>query len=102
MMKSGWLFLCMLISVTSALGQTRTGERNLWGRDEVKHAAIGVCVKNVETGQVVYEHNPGMALRPASVVKLLSSALALKREGDSLTYTTKVFYTGEIDDGRLS
>ena len=36
MMKSGWLFLCMLISVTSALGQTRTGERNLWGRDEVK------------------------------------------------------------------
>ena len=55
MMKSGWLFLCMLISVTSALGQTRTGERNLWGRDEVKHAAIGVCVKNVETGQVVYE-----------------------------------------------
>ena len=102
MMKSGWLFLCMLISVTSALGQTRTGERNLWGRDEVKHAAIGVCVKNVETGQVVYEHNPGMALRPASVVKLFSSALALKREGDSLTYTTEVFYTGEIDEGKLS
>ena len=101
-MKSGWLFFCMLTSVTSALGQARTGERNLWGRDEVKHAAIGVCVKNVETGQVVYEHNPGMALRPASVVKLLSSALALKREGDSLTYSTKVFYTGEIDEGRLS
>ncbi|MFR5659827.1 MAG: hypothetical protein ACLUDU_18430 [Butyricimonas faecihominis] len=69
MMKSGWLFLCMLISVTSALGQTRTGERNLWGRDEVKHAAIGFA-KNVETGQVVYEHN-GNGVRPASVVKLL-------------------------------
>ena len=101
MMKSGWLLFFMLVSVASMLGQTRTAERNLWGRDEVKHAAIGVCVKNVETGQVVYEHNPGMALRPASVVKLLSSALALKREGDSLTYTTKVFYTGEIDEGRL-
>ena len=35
------------------------------------------------------------------MVKLLSSALALKREGDSLTYTTKFFYTGEIDEGRL-
>ena len=58
-------------------------------------------MKNVETGQIVYEHNPQMALRPASVVKLLSSALALKREGDSLTYTTKFFYTGEIDEGRL-
>ena len=101
MMKSGWLLFFMLVSVASMLGQTRTAERNLWGRDEVKHAVIGVCVKNVETGQVVYEHNPGMALRPASVVKLLSSALALKREGDSLTYTTKVFYTGEIDEGRL-
>lgn len=91
----------MLISMASALGQIRTAGRNLWGRDEVKHAAIGVCVKNVETGQIVYEHNPQMALRPASVVKLLSSALALKREGDSLTYTTKFFYTGEIDEGRL-
>ena len=87
--------------MASALGQIRTAGRNLWGRDEVKHAAIGVCVKNVETGQIVYEHNPQMALRPASVVKLLSSALALKREGDSLTYTTKFFYTGEIDEGRL-
>ena len=91
----------MLISMASALGQIRTAGRNLWGRDEVKHAAIGVCVKNVETGQIVYEHNPQMALRPASVIKLLSSALALKREGDSLTYTTKFFYTGEIDEGRL-
>lgn len=100
-MKSGWLFFFMLISMASALGQIRTAGRNLWGRDEVKHAAIGVCVKNVETGQIVYEHNPQMALRPASVVKLLSSALALKREGDSLTYTTKFFYTGEIDEGRL-
>ena len=100
-MKSGWLFFFMLISMASALGQIRTVGRNLWGRDEVKHAAIGVCVKNVETGQIVYEHNPQMALRPASVVKLLSSALALKREGDSLTYTTKFFYTGEIDEGRL-
>ena len=87
--------------MASALGQIRTAGRNLWGRDEVKHAAIGVCVKNVETGQIVYEHNPQMALRPASVIKLLSSALALKREGDSLTYTTKFFYTGEIDEGRL-
>ncbi len=100
-MKSGWLFFFMLISMASALGQIRTAGRNLWGRDEVKHAAIGICVKNVETGQIVYEHNPQMALRPASVVKLLSSALALKREGDSLTYTTKFFYTGEIDEGRL-
>ena len=101
MMKSGWLLFFMLISMVSALGQTRIDERNLWGRDEVKHAAIGVCVKNVVTGQVVYEHNPGMALRPASVIKLLSSALALKREGDSLTYTTRVFYTGRIENGAL-
>ncbi|HJA15868.1 MAG TPA: D-alanyl-D-alanine carboxypeptidase/D-alanyl-D-alanine-endopeptidase [Candidatus Butyricimonas faecavium] len=101
-MKFGWLFLFMLISVDSVLGQIRIEERNLWERDEVKHAAIGVCVKNVETGQVMYEHNAKMALRPASVVKLLSSALALKREGDSLTYITKVFYTGRIEDGVLS
>lgn len=101
MMKSGGLFFFMLISVFSVLGQTRIEERSLWGRNELKHAAIGVCVKNVETGQVVYEHNAEMALRPASVIKLFSSALALKQKGDSLTYTTRVFYTGRIENDAL-
>lgn len=100
-MKLGCLGIFMLVGVMSVLGQTKTTGQNLWGQKEVKHAAVGVCVKNVETGQVVYERNPGTALRPASVVKLLSSVLALKREGDSLTYKTTVFYTGKIEEAVL-
>ena len=93
----GFLFVASLVS-----GQNQTTLQHFWNQKEVKHAAVGVCVKHVESGDVVYEYNAGMALRPASVVKLLSSALALKREGDSLTYRTSVFHTGKMKDGVLA
>lgn len=93
----GFLFVVSLVS-----GQNQTTVQHFWNQKEVKHAAIGVCVKHVESGDVVYEYNAGMALRPASVVKLLSSALALKREGDSLTYSTNVFYSGKLEEGVLA
>jgi len=95
------LGILLLFMVSLVSGQTKTVLQHFWNQKEVKHAAIGVSVKNVESGNVVYEYNAGMALRPASVIKLLSSALALKRKGDSLTYSTNVFYSGKIEEGVL-
>ena len=98
-------FICLGVFISlfvfPVLGQTKQTYQNLWSRNEVRHAAIGICVKDVNTGLSVYEYNSAMALRPASVIKLLSSILALKRNGDSLTYQTPVFYTGKVENGEL-
>lgn len=81
--------------------QSTDGWQTFWQQEGMKHAAVGVSVKNVATGKVVYEHNAAMSLRPASVLKLFPTSLALKQKGDSLTFQTKVFYTGGIKEGVL-
>lgn len=101
MMNFWGTVIVLLLTFGQGIAQNPDKLQALWQQEGLKHAAIGVSVKNVAGGEVVYEHNPGMALRPASVLKLLPTSLALKLKGDSLTYQTKVFYTGEIKEGLL-
>ena len=101
MMNFWGTVIVLLLTFGQGIAQNPDKLQALWQQEGLKHAAIGVSVKNVTDGKVVYEHNPGMALRPASVLKLLPTSLALKLKGDSLTYQTKVFYTGEIKEGLL-
>lgn len=95
------IFIFVLLILDRGIAQTPEVLHTFWQQKEMKHAAIGVSVKNVADGKVVYEYNAGMSLRPASVLKLLSTSLALKLKGDSLTFHTKVFYSGKIRDGLL-
>lgn len=66
----------------------------------LKHAAIGISVKRMD-GQTVLDYHGSMALVPASVTKLFSTAFALKTKGTQFTYCTKAFYSGEIHEGVL-
>lgn len=100
-MKKLWLIgfvLCLALSVS---GQPREALTRLVGTECLKNAAVGVSVKQVEDGIVVAEYNPQMALAPASVTKLLSTAFALKEKGKDFQYKTKIFYTGAIRNGIL-
>lgn len=101
-MKNLWLaglLLCLSLSVTA--GQPEGALRRLVETECLKNAAIGVSVKQLEDGKTVAEYNPQMALAPASVTKLLSTAFALKEKGKDFRYKTDVFYTGVIRDGIL-
>lgn len=100
-MKFWGIVVFILLGFSRGNAQSPEGWQTFWQQEGMKHAAIGVSVKNASTGKVVYEHNAAMSLRPASVLKLFSTSLALKRRGDSLTFQTKVFYTGEIKEDVL-
>ncbi|MDR2414926.1 MAG: D-alanyl-D-alanine carboxypeptidase/D-alanyl-D-alanine-endopeptidase [Odoribacteraceae bacterium] len=67
----------------------------------LEHASIGVSVKRVADGRVICEHNPRLSLRPASVLKLLPTFLALEKKGEQFTYRTTVSLSGAIRDGVL-
>lgn len=100
-MRKKWLIglaLCLSLSVA---GQPKEALKRLIGTESLKHAAIGVSVKQVEDGHIVAEYNPQMALAPASVSKLFSTVFALKEIGKDFRYKTEVFYTGVIRDGIL-
>ena len=61
------------------------------------NAFWGVQVRALDTGEVLYEHNPQQAFLPASNMKLLTSATALDALGPEHRYQTTLYFDGEID-----
>ncbi len=64
---------------------------------DFRTAGFGFLAVDVNTGEVIAEYNPDMALRPASTLKLLSTATALELLRPGFRFTTILEYTGEID-----
>jgi D-alanyl-D-alanine carboxypeptidase/D-alanyl-D-alanine-endopeptidase (penicillin-binding protein 4) len=61
-------------------------------------ASVSVQVVDVENGQQVYQWGDDKALVPASTMKLLTAATALRTLGPAWTFPTWVMTPGKIDD----
>lgn len=62
-------------------------------------ADAGLAVVDVETGEQIYGRNADRLLNPASTMKVVTSATALRNLGPSYRFTTDVFYDGELEPG---
>lgn len=56
---------------------------------------VAVVVDDVRTGQRWFEHNGNMPLKPASVLKLCTTAAALDRLGPDFKLATRVYLHGD-------
>jgi serine-type D-Ala-D-Ala carboxypeptidase/endopeptidase (penicillin-binding protein 4) len=68
------------------------------------HASFALYAADSETGVPVLEYNPEKSLIPASVIKLITSAVALELLGPQYTFKTTVGYAGSFDrhSGKLT
>lgn len=85
----------------SALGLPALREK---ARKAVQKAGpgSGVLIRDLTTGQVLFEHRAATRRIPASVEKLYTTAAALRRMGASTRLNTDLLATGELDaNGRL-
>lgn len=91
--------LIFLLGILPALlqGQENALKRLLESR-ELQHAAVSISVKSSSTRSFVDAYQPAMALTPASVTKLLPTALALESKGAGFRYETPVFLTGGLEN----
>lgn len=64
---------------------------------DLKNAGISILVVDLSNNKVVAALNPDLSLKPASTMKLLTTAAALETLGADYTFSTKLFYNGEID-----
>ncbi|MBA2319548.1 MAG: D-alanyl-D-alanine carboxypeptidase/D-alanyl-D-alanine-endopeptidase, partial [Deltaproteobacteria bacterium] len=65
-------------------------------------ARVGVQIVNVRTGEEVFARNADTALIPASTMKVVTAATALKRLGTGYRFTTDIAVDGELDaSGKL-
>ena len=108
-MKQGlkWLAYALLYagSVVAQPASVTLQERidRLLCNDFFQRATVGVLVFDLTDGKPVYTCNEKRLCRPASNMKLLTSATALSVLTSGYFFKTGLFYTGAIDEnGRLS
>jgi len=57
----------------------------------------GLLIESFDGNKVFASHNAEMAFNPASLIKLSTSLVALKKLGAEYRFKTRVFATGEVD-----
>ncbi|MET3695701.1 D-alanyl-D-alanine carboxypeptidase/D-alanyl-D-alanine-endopeptidase (penicillin-binding protein 4) [Bacillus oleivorans] len=77
--------------ITQRLNQYLQNEPKLRG------AIAGISIRSRETGEILYEHHSDIRLRPASNLKLFTSAAALSVLGEDYTFETDVLTDGELE-----
>ena len=67
------------------------------GIDGEESTSVGIYIKDLESGEVVLDHNSQLALTPASVMKCITAATALSVNGASGRFVTPVALRGAKD-----
>jgi D-alanyl-D-alanine carboxypeptidase/D-alanyl-D-alanine-endopeptidase (penicillin-binding protein 4) len=67
---------------------------------EYKNASVGIAVRDMQTGKMVFEYNAEKDLIPASTMKLVTSATALELLGAGYRFETKIGYSGKIEKSK--
>lgn len=103
-MKKFWAFLlCFWVGCVSA-NQTQEHLNQLVLRSKnprLGRVNVGVLVKSLKTGQVIYEYNADHLFAPASIQKLFTATAGLSFLKPDFRFSTKVFTTGSIHNGEL-
>lgn len=63
----------------------------------LKNAGVGFFAIDINTGEVIAELNSDLALKPASTMKIITTATALEIFGANYRFETQIYYDGKID-----
>ena len=63
----------------------------------VRHASLSVCVHNITKDSTIYSRNEDLAMVPAAINKLFTTAAAYSRMGPKFYFENYLYYSGEID-----
>ena len=95
-MKKGSLILLSSL-ITIPLFPQEISAGRLFADSSMVHASVSICIADAGTGSSVFEYNSVKSLMPASVQKLITSAVALEMLGPEYTFKTQVGYSGTFD-----
>ncbi len=82
-----FLFIIFAFSIL-LVGHAQSGLQQFVNNSALKHASIGVCVKDLSTGKTIVSYNEDKSLTSASIMKLVTTATALELLGPNFRYET--------------
>lgn len=88
------------ISINYRLNFTRKLD-SLQNSKNLEAGLIGVSIRNCKTNETVIDFNGKKALRPASTLKLITTATAFAILGENFRYETNLDYSGTIRNDTL-
>lgn len=91
-----WLFF-LNFSFAQKTNSIQNAIEKFGNHSEMKNAAISFAAYDVEADSLIASHNDYMALPPASVVKLFTTATAFETLGSTYVPKTKFYILGSID-----
>ena len=103
-MRKIFLFLALAVAlvVKAQDGSVSNKIDSLLNASELlKTSQMGMVVWDLTADSLLYERNGRQTLRPASTMKLLTAITALDRLGTDYVLSTKLCYTGTIENGVL-
>jgi len=88
------LCLCLILHSEAQVSK-------IFGKKAYQHASVGICVLDMTSSRKIVDLNAQLCIEPASVAKLVTTAVALETFGPDYRFETKIEYTGKIDNGVL-
>lgn len=95
----GFLSSSLLTSAETKLPEEM---QKIMDQKKYEHAIWGVYVKDLESGEVLFDVNANKLFSPASTTKLVSVSALLNAFGDDYRFKTPVYASGKIENGKLS
>jgi serine-type D-Ala-D-Ala carboxypeptidase/endopeptidase (penicillin-binding protein 4) len=89
------------IQVTSRQALVKLAD-SLISQPKFRSAEFGVLIVNPQNADTIFSHNAGKLFLPASNMKIVTAAVALKELGPDYTYRTTFATTGSVRDSVLN
>jgi serine-type D-Ala-D-Ala carboxypeptidase/endopeptidase (penicillin-binding protein 4) len=90
-----------VFAVENYVGLNEQLNQLLQNEEQLKGAIAGISIRCGDSGQLIYDHFGDIRLRPASNLKLLTAATALKILGENYTFSTEILTDGKLKKGIL-
>jgi serine-type D-Ala-D-Ala carboxypeptidase/endopeptidase (penicillin-binding protein 4) len=104
-MKNGlYSSLILLLSLFPVAGAGQQNAlKDFLADSALAHASVSFCIMDADSGRIICEHDSDKSLTPASVMKLITSGVALEMLGPDFRFTTTIGYRGSFNKqtGRL-